>query len=62
MAFCNGLKTILPKEEFEKVSAITDDTLGVPFLGAVTAGEQGPIPGIGNVNANIIESVVLVNK
>ncbi len=62
MAFCNGLKTVLPKEEFGKVPAITDDTLGVPFLGAITAGEQGPIPGIGNVNANIIESIVLVGR
>ena len=62
MAFCNGLKTVLPKEEFEKVPAITNDTLGVPFLGAVTAGEQGPIPGIGNVNANIVESIVIAGK
>ncbi|MBN2422319.1 FIST C-terminal domain-containing protein [Candidatus Woesearchaeota archaeon] len=60
MAFCNGLKTILPKEELAKVSIITDDILGVPFIGAITAGEQGPIPGIRNVNANLIESVVLV--
>lgn len=62
MAFCNGLKTVLPREEFEKVPAITNDTLGTPFLGAITAGEQGPIPGIGNVNANIIESVVIVGQ
>jgi hypothetical protein len=60
MAFCNGLKTILPEEELAKVGAITDDILGVPFIGAITAGEQGPIPGIKNVNANIVESVVLI--
>jgi hypothetical protein len=60
MAFCNGLKTILPPEELEKVGAITNDIIGVPFIGAVTAGEQGPIPGIRNVNANLVESVVIV--
>lgn len=61
MAFCNGLKTILPAEEFQKVPAITSEVLGgVPFIGAITAGEQGPMPGIGNVNANIVESVVIV--
>ncbi len=62
MAFCNGLKTLLPAEEFAKIPFITNEVLGgVPFLGAITAGEQGPLPGIGNVNANIIESVVLIH-
>jgi hypothetical protein len=62
MAFCNGLKTLLPSEEFAKIPSITDEVLGgVPFLGAITAGEQGPLPGIRNVNANIIESVVLIH-
>ncbi len=60
LIMCNGLKTIIPADEQKKISAITNDVLGVPFLGAVTAGEQGPIPGIGNVNANLVESVVIV--
>ena len=62
MAFCNGLQAIIPTEEFKKISAITNDILGAPFLGAITSGEQGPIPGVGNVNANIIESVVVIGK
>jgi hypothetical protein len=60
LIICNGLKTVIPTDELQKMSAITNDVLGAPFLGAVTAGEQGPIPGIGNVNANLVESVVLV--
>lgn len=60
LIMCNGLKTVLPTEEIDKVGVITDDILGVPFIGGITAGEQGPIPGIGNINANIVESIVLV--
>ena len=59
--FCNGLRSQIPPEEFEKIPAITDDALGgIPFIGAVTSGEQGPLPEVGrNVNANLIECVMV---
>ena len=62
MQFCNGLRSQIPEEEFEKVPAITDDILGgVPFIGAITGGEHGPLYEIGrNVNANLIECMVVV--
>ncbi len=62
MQFCNGLRSQIPEEEFEKVPAITDDVLGgVPFIGAITGGEHGPLYEIGrNVNANLIECMVVV--
>jgi len=62
MQFCNGLRSQIPEEEFEKVPAITDDVLGgVPFIGAITGGEHGPIYEIGrNVNANLIECMVVI--
>ena len=62
MQFCNGLRSQIPSEEFEKVPAITDDVLGgVPFIGAITGGEHGPIPEVGrNVNANLIECMIVV--
>jgi hypothetical protein len=62
MQFCNGLRSQIPEEEFEKVPAITNDVLGgVPFIGAITGGEHGPLYEIGrNVNANLIECMVVV--
>jgi hypothetical protein len=62
MQFCNGLRSQIPEEEFEKVPAITDDVLGgVPFIGAITGGEHGPLYDVGrNVNANLIECMVVV--
>ncbi len=62
MQFCNGLRSQIPEEEFEKVPAITDDVLGgVPFIGAITGGEHGPVYEISrNVNANLIECMVVI--
>jgi hypothetical protein len=62
MQFCNGLRSQIPSEEFDKVPAITDDVLGgVPFIGAITGGEHGPLHEIGrNVNANLIECMVVI--
>lgn len=62
MQFCNGLRSQIPSEEFSKVPAITDDVLGgVPFIGAITGGEHGPLPELGrNVNANLIECMIVV--
>ncbi len=62
MQFCNGLRSQIPSEEFTKIPVITDDVLGgIPFIGAITAGEQGPLPEIGrNVNANLIECMIVV--
>ena len=62
MQFCNGLRSQIPSEEFAKIPAITDDVLGgVPFIGAITGGEHGPLPEIGrNVNANLIECMVVI--
>jgi hypothetical protein len=62
MQFCNGLRSQIPAEEFTKIPAITDDILGgIPFIGAITGGEQGPLPEVGrNVNANLIECMIVV--
>jgi hypothetical protein len=62
MQFCNGLRSQIPPEEFTKIPAITDDILGgIPFIGAITGGEQGPLPEVGrNVNANLIECMIMI--
>jgi hypothetical protein len=62
MQFCNGLRSQIPAEEFTKIPVITDDILdGIPFIGAITGGEQGPLPDVGrNVNANLIECMIVI--
>ncbi len=64
MQFCNGLRSQIPSEEFPKIPAITDDILGgTPFIGAITGGEEGPLPEVGrNVNANLIECMIIVGE
>jgi hypothetical protein len=59
--FCKGLCTIIPPSEMPKVPCLVGNPLGqTPFIGIVTIGEQGMLPGLRNVNCNLVESMVVL--
>jgi len=61
--FCKGLCTLIPGSEMPKVPCLVNNPLqGTPFVGIVTIGEQGMLPGLRNVNCNLVESMVVVGN
>jgi hypothetical protein len=59
--FCKGLCTLIPASEMPKVPCLVGNPLGqTPFVGIVTIGEQGMLPGLRNVNCNLVESMVVL--
>lgn len=61
--FCAGTKLVIPKEEREKMRLLLNETIGpVPYLTNFTFGEQGFVPGIGNLHGNLVNSIVLFVK
>lgn len=61
--FCWGARNTIPPSEVPTIPLLVRSRLpGVPFVGVFTGGEQGPLPGIGNVNCNLVVSTVLVEK
>lgn len=61
--FCKLATKTIPETELPKIPLLTANALdGVPFLGVITIGEQGPMPGFQNVNAHLAESIVIVGQ
>jgi len=53
----------VPESELPKLPLLTHGALGsAPFLGLITIGEQGPLPGFHAVNAHLAESLMIVGK
>lgn len=63
MYFCFGARKTLPQSEVPTIPLLVKNQIpGVPFIGVFTGGEQGPLPGIRNVNCNLVVSMVLLEK
>jgi hypothetical protein len=61
--FCAGAYSCIPAGERNKLPLLVNNALGdVPFMGVMTVGEQGYIPGVRNVSANLVESMVTVGN
>jgi hypothetical protein len=61
--FCCGAYNCIPEAERSKLPFLVNNAIGdVPFLGVLTVGEQGYIPGVRNVSANLVESMVVVGN
>lgn len=62
--FCAGTMLAIPPEERPKIPLLVKDGLvGAPFIGTFTFGEQGFLPGVGNVHGNLVSgAVVFSNK
>jgi hypothetical protein len=61
--FCRGASKVIPASELPKVPLLINNSIEeVSFVGLITGGEQGPIPGIRNVHANLAECMVIVGK
>jgi len=63
MFFCKLAAKVVPESELPKLPLLTRGALGsAPFLGVITIGEQGPLPGFHAVNAHLAESLMIVGK
>ncbi|MGO9115102.1 MAG: FIST signal transduction protein [Thermoguttaceae bacterium] len=63
MFFCKLASRVVPESELPKLPLLTGGALGgAPFLGVITLGEQGPLPGFHAVNAHLAESIIVVGK
>jgi hypothetical protein len=63
MIICRGAAYALPETELPKIPVLTDNVVeGMPFIGVISRGEQGLLEGIRNVNANLVESMVVVGQ
>lgn len=61
--FCAGAYSCIPQNERGKLPLLVTNAIGdVPFIGMMTVGEQGYIPGVRNVSANLVESMVTVGN
>lgn len=62
--FCADTMLAIPPEERPKIPPLVKDGLvGAPFIGTFTFGEQGFLPGVGNVHGNLVSvAVVFSNK
>lgn len=60
---CRGAANTLPETELAKIPALTDNVVeGTPFIGVISRGEQGLLEGIRNVNANLVESMLIFGR
>ncbi|MBN1554601.1 MAG: FIST C-terminal domain-containing protein [Phycisphaerae bacterium] len=61
--FCRGAKSVIPSTQTPTIPLLVRNQIpDVPFIGVFTGGEQGPLPGIRNVNCNLVVSMVLVGR
>lgn len=63
LTLCRGAAYALPETEMPKIPILTDSVIeGTPFIGVVSRGEQGLLENIRNVNANLVEAMVIVGR
>ena len=61
--FCAGTLLAIPSEERPKIPLLVNDALvGAPFIGSFTFGEQGFLPGVGNVHGNLVSAAVVFSN
>jgi hypothetical protein len=63
LVICRGAYYAVPVSEQSKIPLLTNNIVeGMPFIGIISRGEQGPLEGIRNTNANLVESMMVFGK
>lgn len=63
LVICRGAYYAVPESEQPKIPLLTNNIVeGMPFIGIISRGEQGPLEGIRNTNANLVESMTVFGK
>ena len=60
--FCGGTLLGIPENERFKLPLLVYQTIGIPFIGTFTFGEQGYISGVGNRHGNLVNSMVIIGE
>jgi len=61
--FCAGTMLAIPEDERPKMPVLVKTAIGdAPFIGTFTFGEQGHIPGVGNVHGNLVNSMIIFTE
>jgi len=60
--FCAGTMLGIPESERPMMPLLVEDTIGIPFIGTFTFGEQGYISGVGNRHGNLVNSMVIIGE
>lgn len=61
--FCAGTMLAIPEDERAKIPLLVKNIMGeTPFIGTFAFGEQGFLPGVGNVHGNLASSMVTLGK
>ncbi len=60
--FCAGTMLGIPESERPMIPLLVEETIGVPFIGTFTFGEQGYISGVGNKHGNLVNSMVIIGE
>jgi hypothetical protein len=57
--FCAGTMLGIPESERPMIPLLVEETIGVPFIGTFTFGEQGYLTGVGNRHGNLVNSMII---
>jgi hypothetical protein len=60
--FCAGTMLAIPEEWRSRMPLLVEGTIGIPFIGTFTFGEQGLIPGVGNRHGNLVNSMIIFGQ
>jgi hypothetical protein len=58
--YCGGAMECIPKDQRAQMAALVGQSMNdIPWMGVFSWGEQGSVPGIGNVHSNLSSCTVL---
>ena len=57
--FCAGTMLGIQESERPMIPLLVEETIGVPFIGTFTFGEQGYLTGVGNRHGNLVNSMII---
>ena len=57
--FCAGTMLGIPESERPMMPLLVEETIGIPFIGTFTFGEQGYLTGVGNRHGNLVNSMII---
>jgi hypothetical protein len=58
--YCGGAMECIPKDQRQQMAALVGHSMNdFPWMGIFTWGEQGNVPGVGNVYSNLSSCTVL---
>ena len=57
-----GRQNISEEERAKMTLLINSELGGIPFIGTFTFGEQGFIPGVGNMHGNLVNSMIIFSE